>query len=142
MTEDLAWATFGGEPRCLYAASTVAFQNAAEDVSTSFKEDIKFFTYMGVGWQRPGPHFPNASIIRNRVDDAMQSCDLSKLGKALHSVQDAVAHAGIHPLGHFLRMRAPDLRAAESATMRNTAMAATAQVLRAFKDKCMKCGCL
>jgi RHS repeat-associated protein len=74
----LAKDVFG--PKCVEKAQTVADADASVD---SFWGT---FNPLGSAWQYGGPHFPAGDYGHALVNNAITTCNLNSLGKALHTV--------------------------------------------------------
>jgi RHS repeat-associated protein len=135
-TYDLALAVFGF--KCADKARAVADANAATDALPGFWPKIQFALFMGEGWRKGGPHFPDPN--KNDLGGgALNSCSLTDLGKALHSRQDYYAHRGATPLLHYLTLTTiDDLAASDPATV-DAAMQDSMMLLQEFKKECLKC---
>ncbi len=130
-TYRLARDVFG--PNCADKAETVADANAAVD-------DLGgVINPWGSGWAYGGPHFPVPGYPDTLVDNAINTCDLDRLGRALHSLQDGYAHPP-GPLGPLLHMLTGtliyDYTGGANAL---AALGATRTALQDFKEKCLQC---
>jgi RHS repeat-associated protein len=132
MTYQLALATFGNADQ----AKEVANADAAVDALPTIADRLEFILFMGDGWKNGGPHFPTQDLMYRLSQNALNTCSLVDLGIALHSIQDHWAHSPATPLLHYLTGEAIDILAAQDAATIDSAMNATADLLKEFKDHC------
>ena len=120
-----------GYPSCAIQQITSANQGIDDNPDTS--------PWAGVEARRLW-HFPTPERVRYLIDKAYGSCKYDDLGKALHALQDSFSHAGFGPvMGHLLYGEAPDIIQNDPGKTQRM-LNSTENVLKAFMDKCSKCG--
>jgi RHS repeat-associated protein len=136
-TYETASQVFGSRADCQEKARRVAEANKREDESKGWMPG--FLTREA--WASPGPHFPDDSVVRTRLDRAFKECDLDELGRGLHSFQDSLAHSGPYgrPGFHKWTLALGDITAQFNLTLVDAAVDGTFSILRSFQQKCLKC---
>jgi len=80
-------------------------------------------------------HFPSQARVNEVINNALSSCSIKDLGKALHVLQDSFSHAGYGPkYGHFPDPR-PDIPKYDWNKYINMSTA-TRNLLKEFSQRC------
>jgi RHS repeat-associated protein len=134
----LAKEVFG--PKCADNAKAVADANASVDALPTIGSKISFL-FGHYGWERGGPHFPIGDYDTVLLENAVRTCSLNGLGRALHTMQDGFAHgrSPFSPILHYLTGPAMDMMSASTTATTVAATASTYNWLRRYKDQCASC---
>ena len=130
-TLQLAKQIFG--PKCSQQASAVADANASVDYPW-----WGLANPFGSAWRYGGPHFPIGNYADVLVSNAIATCNLNSLGRALHTLQDGYSHPS-GPLGPALHFFTGTLFDYTGGVNGLAALGATSTALQNFKDKCLAC---
>jgi RHS repeat-associated protein len=131
MTYQQAKEVFG--PGCEDKAKIVADANEAVDHPW-----WSLLNPLGSAWRYGGPHFPISNYGDALVDNAIKTCNLTSLGRGLHTLQDGIVHPK-GPLGPLVHVLVGPLADWTGGTEGIEATAATRVALQSFKDKCLAC---
>lgn len=80
-------------------------------------------------------HFPTVARINEVRNMALQTCDLSNLGRALHVIQDSYSHEGYPAWRGHAPLTSPDDPNSDLVRYNNM-LNATRNLLNEFKNKC------
>ncbi len=137
-TLKLANQVFG--PKCADKAKAVADANASVDALPTLRSKISFL-FFHYGWEYGGPHFPIGDYDTVLLENAVKTCNLNSLGRALHTMQDGFAHgrSPLSPALHYLTGPAMDMMAASTTATTVAASASTYVWLQKYRDQCALC---